>query len=157
MIRKDSRYYRMIQSWQWHELRRQYLTAHPLCEICKSNGLYVSATEIHHITPCETALTDSEMQYLMFSLTNLQALCHDCHQAEHRRLNSRSREEIQRRNAARTERFAEKFLDNHDGGVVFMPTLPSATNPLLPSKDKYLGGENCVGGGANMTDNEKAD
>lgn len=128
MQRKDSRYYRLIQSWQWRELRRQYLTAHPLCEMCLSHGYYVSATEIHHITPCETALTDVDLQRLMFSLTNLQALCHDCHQSEHRRLNSRSREEIQRRNAARTERFAERFLDNKEEGIVFNPTLPRDTN-----------------------------
>ena len=129
MKRKDSRYYRMIQSWQWRELRSIYLTEHPLCEICKAQGLYVSATEIHHKTPCETALTDIEMQRLMFSLDNLQSLCHACHQAEHRRLNSHSRVEIQRRNAARTERFAERFLDNKEGGIILMAPLPQATNP----------------------------
>ena len=157
MKRKDSRYYRMIQSWQWHELRRQYLTAHPLCEKCLEQGLYVSATEIHHITPCETALTDADMQRLMFSLTNLQSLCHECHQAEHRRLNSRSRAEIQRRNAARTTRFAERFLDKKDGDYSLISPSPLATNPLTKSRDKLSGIGESVGGGANMTDNEKAE
>ena len=150
MKRKDSRYYRMIQSWQWRELRSIYLTEHPLCEICKSHGLYVSATEIHHKTPCETALTDIEMQRLMFSLDNLQSLCHACHQAEHRRLNSHSRVEIQRRNAARTERFATKFLNNNNEGISLKPTPLFDTNPLSKLKDKYLGNEISCGGGVNQ-------
>lgn len=148
MNRKDSRYYRMIQSKQWRLLRQSQLTEHPLCELCLEQGLYVSATEVHHITPCETALTDAEMQRLMFSVDNLQSLCREHHQSEHRRLNSRSRVEIQRRNAARTERFAERFLDNKEGGIVFMPTSPSYTNPLPQIRDKFSGNEISVGGGA---------
>ena len=147
MKRKDSRYYRMIQSKQWRLLRQSQLTEHPLCEMCLEQGLYVSATEVHHITPCETALTEAEMQRLMFSVDNLQSLCHECHQAEHRRLNSRSRVEIQRRNAARTERFAERFFDNREGGIILMPPLPQTTNPLPQIRDKFSGNEKSVGGG----------
>ena len=50
MIRKDSRYYRMIQSTAWRQLRHEQLTVHPLCELCLQRGLYVSATEVHHMT-----------------------------------------------------------------------------------------------------------
>jgi len=157
MKRKDSRYYRMIQSRRWRLLRLTQLTDYPLCELCLQQGLYVSATEVHHRTPCETAVTDAEMERLMFEPSNLQSLCHSCHQEEHRRLRSRSRAEIQRRNAARTQRFAERFLDNKEGGVILMPTPPYATNPLPQIRDKFSGFEKSVGGGANMTDNEKAD
>lgn len=148
MIRKDSRYYRMIQSTAWRQLRHEQLTAHPLCELCLQRGLYVSATEVHHMTPCETAISDTEMRRLMFDPANLQSLCHACHQSEHRRINSRSRSEIEHRNAARTERFKEKFLDNQSGGIILMQPLPQSSNPLPQIRDKFSKNEISVGGGA---------
>lgn len=157
MRRKDSRYYRMIQSRQWRDLRRQQLTQRPLCEICLSRGLYVPATEVHHVTPCETAATEAEMQRLMFSPSNLQSLCRACHREEHRLLMSASRDEIRRRNDARTARFAERFLDTEEGGVILMPTPPSSTNPLPKIRDIFSGNENSVGGGGNMTAYEETE
>lgn len=118
MKKKDSKYYRLIQSTRWRELRRRKLNDQPLCEIClEQRGLYVPATEVHHKVPCETA--ESNMERLMFSYDNLQSLCHKCHQDEHRRLMSRSRAEIEARNAARTKRFAERFLDKNKRGHHF--------------------------------------
>lgn len=146
-MKKDSRYYKLIQSRDWRELRARKLTANPLCEICLESGLYVSATEVHHKKPAETALTHAEMFNLMFSWDNLQSLCHECHQAEHRRLMSHSRDEIKRRNAARTQRFNERFLNNREGGIILMPPLPQATNPLPQITDKFSGSEKSVGGG----------
>jgi hypothetical protein len=70
---------------------------------------------------------------------------------------SSSREEIKRRNDARTERFVARFLDSNEGGVVLIPTPSLAPNPLPQISDKFSGFEKSVGGGANMTDNEKAD
>lgn len=132
-MRKDSRYYRMIQSKRWRELRAAKLNVNPLCEVCRSKGLFVSATEVHHMTPCESAVSDEQMEELMFSWSNLQSLCHSCHQEEHRHLMSRSREEIRRRNAARTERFVRNFFDNRDGGCHFNGGPQNDTNPLPQS------------------------
>ena len=146
MRRKDSTYYRMIQSPQWVQLRRCQLTAHPLCEICLSHGLYVSATEVHHVTPCETAVTHAEMRRLMFDPSNLQSLCRACHREEHRRLMSSSREEIRRRNDARTERFVARFLDNESEGYSLISNRPLDTNPLPISKEINSGNRDSVGG-----------
>ena len=151
-MKKDSRYYRMIQSKRWRELRTAKLNVNPLCEVCLSKGLYVSASEIHHITPCETAHTDAEMERLMFSWSNLQSLCHACHQEAHRHLMSRSKEEIQKRNAARVARFAEKFLDRKEGGTDFIEAPQNDTNPLPQVRDKFSGFGKSVGGGVKQND-----
>lgn len=152
---KDSRYYRLIQSTRWRQLRQSMLTEHPLCELCLERGLYVSATEVHHKEPCETATSDADMERLMFTPSNLQCLCHQCHQDEHRRLRSRSRDEIRRRNDARAARFAEKFLDTPTGGYVFNSPLPRCTNPLPQIRDKFSGNGITVGGGETQDHNEK--
>ena len=145
MKKKDSRYYRMIQSKRWRELRRAKLNADPCCEMCLENGLYVSATEVHHKTPCETALTQGEMEQLMFSFGNLQSLCHAHHQEAHRRLESRSRKEITARNAARTQRFIDKYLDNKDERCSFLSQAQNHTNPLCKGREKKVESEESVG------------
>lgn len=146
---KDGRYYRMIRSRRWTELRTRKLTASPLCEMCLSAGLYVSATEVHHVTPCETAQSDSEMERLMFSWTNLMSLCHDCHVGEHVRLRSHSRSARQERQRSRTQRFIGRYLDGgkcRKEGEAFFYSAPLAPNPLPQSRDKNYGLENSVGG-----------
>lgn len=130
MKKKDSRYYRMIQSTRWRELRAEKLNSYPCCEMCLEKGYYVPATEVHHRTPCETAATEAEMEHLMFTFGNLQSLCHACHQEVHRHLESRSRTEIEARNAARTQRFCDKFLDRKEERAALLSQPQNHTNPL---------------------------
>ncbi len=107
---KDANYNKLIQAKQWKMLRKRKLTADPLCEDCLHNGLIEPATEIHHVLPVENATNVVEMGKLMYDYDNLRSLCHNCHQLEHVRLRSRSKEYV-RENAARsTERFKERYL-----------------------------------------------
>lgn len=55
----------------WPKLRQQYLTLHPFCEMCESQGRVTIATEVHHILPLEHGGTND--------LKNLMALCKPCH------------------------------------------------------------------------------
>ena len=148
-MRKDSRYYRMIRSARWTELRRRKLNDSPLCELCLQSGLYVSATEVHHVTPCETARTDSEMERLMFGYANLQSLCHGCHASEHRRCRSHSAAAERVRQDARTGRFIDRFFpsDNpEERGESFFSGTPSAPNPPASSREIFLVRRNSLGG-----------
>lgn len=107
---KDANYNKLIQAKQWKMLRKRKLTADPLCEDCLHNGLIEPATEIHHVLPVENATNVVEMGKLMYDYDNLRSLCHNCHQLEHVRLRSRSKEYV-RENASRsTERFKERYL-----------------------------------------------
>ena len=60
-------------NYQWRKLRARFLNKNPLCEICKSKGRYISATEVHHIKPLADGGTNEE--------SNLMALCKPCHSA----------------------------------------------------------------------------
>jgi len=55
----------------WKKIRKRYITAHPLCEICKAAGRYTAAEEVHHKTPLADGGTNDP--------DNLQALCKPCH------------------------------------------------------------------------------
>lgn len=59
--------------YRWRKLRERFLHKNPLCEICKQQGRYTIATEVHHIKPlAEGGTNDTE---------NLMALCKPCHSA----------------------------------------------------------------------------
>ena len=58
-------------NYQWRKLRARFLNQNPLCEMCKEQGRYTQATEVHHIKPLSEGGTNEE--------TNLMALCHSCH------------------------------------------------------------------------------
>lgn len=57
--------------YHWRKIRADFLSAHPLCEICRQAGRYVDATEVHHVKPLAEGGTNS--------VDNLQALCKSCH------------------------------------------------------------------------------
>lgn len=101
---KGATYRRDISSRRWMKLRWQQLSDHPLCERCERNGLVVSACEVHHIKPVESVPSEVEQRQLMFSLDNLMSVCHACHVALHRELESRTKAVI-------VEREKEKFND----------------------------------------------
>lgn len=59
----------------WRKLRQQiFARDNHLCQVCKSQGKITQATEIDHIINKASGGTDE--------LTNLQAICHACHQTK---------------------------------------------------------------------------
>ena len=57
--------------YQWRKLRCLFLTNNPLCEMCKREGRYTDATEVHHIKPLSEGGTND--------FENLMPLCKSCH------------------------------------------------------------------------------
>ena len=57
--------------WQWRKLRALFLLANPFCEICKREGRFTDATEVHHIKPLSEGGTND--------VENLMPLCKSCH------------------------------------------------------------------------------
>ena len=110
--RASPEYRRLIGSKRWRRLRAWKLRAQPLCEDCLHEGRATAATEVHHVRPLEQARSREEMRRLCFDAQNLRSLCPACHEAEHRRLASRSAETQQAYRHAEAERFAGRFLDN---------------------------------------------
>ena len=68
--RADKRYGRA-----WARIRAAFLTANPLCELCKTDGRLMSAQMVHH----KVKLTDGGTN----DWNNLQALCNECHSRLH--------------------------------------------------------------------------
>lgn len=68
---------------QWRSCRAAYLKrVRGLCERCLRKGLLVPATQVHH----RTRLTPDNLRDPAVALNwaNLEALCEQCHQQEHR-------------------------------------------------------------------------
>lgn len=108
--KRNAAYIALINSPRWVTLRNRYLARQPLCELCKSQGLYTSATEVHHRQPIEQGRSQAEMQRLAYDPNNLQALCHSCHVGVHKAMKSHSKAAMAE-NAARTvERFKARFF-----------------------------------------------
>lgn len=55
----------------WPRIRKRFITAHPLCEVCRREGRVTAAAEVHHILPLANGGTHDE--------SNLMALCKECH------------------------------------------------------------------------------
>ena len=102
---KDANYRKMIGGARWRALRNAYLSEHPQCEECLSRGIYRAANCVHHIVPCETAIDLKQMEMLMYSVSNLRALCTQCHADIHAAERSHSKEAHQARQADALERF----------------------------------------------------
>ena len=58
---------------QWQKARKQFLSAHPLCEECLKEGRYVKATDVDHVTAHR-----GDMK-LFWDRSNWRALCHRHH------------------------------------------------------------------------------
>lgn len=81
-----------------------------LCERCLQKDITTPATEVHHITPVETGMTETHMKALCFDSDNLQALCRACHKQAHIELQSYTKKETQKRNDEKTKHFVNSFL-----------------------------------------------
>lgn len=59
----------------WNRIRTAFLSANPLCEVCKRDGRLTPAELVHH----KRKLTDGGTN----DWSNLQALCSECHSRLH--------------------------------------------------------------------------
>ena len=68
----------------WRDCQKAYMVkANHLCERCLARGRYEPARIVHHKVHLTAAnFGDPE---LMYGFNNLEALCLDCHNTEHRR------------------------------------------------------------------------
>ena len=133
---RHSQYQKMLNSKRWKVTRANYLRAHPLCELCLRNGKYVSAVDVHHIVPVESARTIREMESLCFNAngTNLMALCPDCHYKLHRHEGSHTRAAHKQREADRLQQWINKIkgkclLFTNWMTLHFLKTLPKPIKP----------------------------
>jgi len=74
---------KFYKSKRWQSTREAYLrSVGGLCERCLKKGLYHPAVIVHHkayITP--ENINNPE---ITLAWSNLEAVCHECHEAEHR-------------------------------------------------------------------------
>lgn len=63
--------YKKRYNKEWSRIRAAFLAANPLCEMCKRQGRYTLANEVHHIKPLANGGTNE--------FENLMALCKSCH------------------------------------------------------------------------------
>lgn len=111
---KDKDYQRLINTSQWLRLRRDTLTAHPLCQRCQAEGKITAATEVHHVRPVEEAINYAEKRRRMYDLANLRALCHDCHVRIHTEAGRSGREATKKRNAEQVAQVIKNFFGDGD-------------------------------------------
>lgn len=107
-------YQRLLNSKRWKQLRQWKLQQNPLCELCEAEGKIVSAVDVHHMTPVETARTPQEMEQLCFNPANLQALCISCHTSIHRNARSHTKAAHKQRERDRLERWKAKHERQDD-------------------------------------------
>lgn len=68
---------------RWKRMKYQYLSDHPLCEVCLALGRYTPATHVHHMysfTLCDNY--DSAMR-VAFDESNFCSICDKCHGIVH--------------------------------------------------------------------------
>lgn len=109
---KDADYRRLIHTARWVKLRRQTLTEHPLCMRCLQEQYVTPATEVHHIHPVEYGINLAQKERLMFSPTNLVALCHRCHVRIHTELGRSGRAAQRRRNDEQVAAVRARFFED---------------------------------------------
>ena len=107
---KDETYKRLIHTARWVRLRRDVLTAHPLCERCEAEGFVTPACEVHHRTPVEEAVSAADKERLMFNPSNLRALCHACHVKAHVEMGRSGKAATKRRNAEQVAGAIKRFF-----------------------------------------------
>lgn len=72
---------KFYKSKAWKQKSKMYRALHPLCEKCLEKGIYTPSQCVHHkIHITRDNMSDPE---ILMGDNNLQALCRDCHAAEH--------------------------------------------------------------------------
>lgn len=108
---RNKDYQKLLNSRQWKELRQMKLNDQPLCEMCLKRNKQVSAYDVHHIIPVESAITYVEMARLCYSYYNLMSICIPCHIKIHQELMSHTKEAHQQRQKDRFERWKNGLQD----------------------------------------------
>lgn len=103
-------YMKLMNSRKWRETRIAVLRQHPLCQWCEAKGLIVPAREIHHIVEVESGRTEPEVRDLCFRMSNLVALCHECHASYHKSMRYHSKEVIKQRNIQRQAAWKDQII-----------------------------------------------
>lgn len=67
----------------WRKLREAIMISHPLCYACSLRGITRPATDVHHIVPFQTGVTEEERWKLLLDLDNCVPLCESCHHGIH--------------------------------------------------------------------------
>ena len=107
---KDKDYIKLIHAPRWLRLRREILTARPLCERCAAEGYVTPATEVHHQRPVEYGVTYADKYRLMYDPNNLRALCHNCHVKVHTEMGRSGKAATRRRNDEQVAEVIRKFF-----------------------------------------------
>lgn len=106
-------YNRLIMCQRWRKLRRDVLSAHPLCSECERQGRVTLATEVHHITPIESAPGYAAKRRLAYSPTNLMPLCHACHVEAHNAM-ARGKKANRQRVENQLKEYRKRWLDEDE-------------------------------------------
>jgi len=69
----------------WKKARAEYLTRHPLCEVCLKHSRIVPAAEIHHKIPWSRGVDDMHKMDLFLDESNFMAVCNKCHKLLHKK------------------------------------------------------------------------
>ena len=81
-----NKYRSFYESREWRALRTQVMISNSfLCVSCKSKGLIVSATQVHHIVPIDKDMSKA------LDYDNLKPLCSNCHNEAHDRQSALSK------------------------------------------------------------------
>ena len=76
---------KLYNNTKWRKLRDVYMMEHPLCQRCLEKGITKVAEDCHHKkSPFRNGLSMIERYELLLDYDNLEALCRDCHNDEHR-------------------------------------------------------------------------
>lgn len=71
--------------YRWQQAREQFLTEHPLCVMCQSEGRVEPATVVDHVVPHRGD------ERLFWDRSNWMSLCARCHSGTKQRMEARDR------------------------------------------------------------------
>jgi len=74
-------------SARWIKIRSAMMRDYPVCQRCLEEGRTRASQLVHHIIPWQSGRSEAEQEELMYSLDNLQCLCHVCHNEIHHKMN----------------------------------------------------------------------
>jgi 5-methylcytosine-specific restriction protein A len=110
IMAKDEIYNKLIHTTRWLRLRRDKLTKHPLCQRCADEGRITPATEVHHVSPVEEAVSYAERERRMYDANNLRSLCHHCHVLTHTEVGRSGKAATRARNDQHVAEIVERFF-----------------------------------------------
>ena len=92
--KRNAKWNKYYTSKYWKDLRRWKITKDPLCEMHLKYGYNVPATEVHHLRPFGTGITQEAKWKLLLNADNLCSCCRSCHDEFHRQLTIQNKDYI---------------------------------------------------------------